>query len=173
MIFYQLFKRYEIEITHIFYGLCFAFLGYFMVTVPVPVGSATGLLCALLLNEPLNHLNYDDYFPQRFVGWIAGLFIFSLLSPPLIHVQSKAMIVGSVLGGIATGLSIVKELDKDFRVLLILLFSCFPIFTMTSLFSYIMLGSISAWTWLISFSLYFLFFGITNFFVEKRLTQNE
>ena len=166
--FNDLYFKYEKELTHIFLGFCFAFLGYFMVTVPIMVGSVVGLLCAMSLWDSLTSEEIEDYFTERLCGWLSGLLVFMFLSPFPIVVRGGTMISGSILCGIANGIGISKKLDKQFRIIVALLFSCFPLFNISVLVSYVMLLSMNIWIWFGSLFLYLLFFSLTYVLINKK-----
>lgn len=167
MIFYELFKKYEIEITYMFYGFCFAFLGYFMVTIPAPIGSATGMLCALILYNDIKN-NYDDYMDKLLIGFFLGQIVFPFLSPPLIICKVGTIIIGSIIGGIVSGIIISPTIEKDFKVLIVLLCSIMPLFNTISLSAYLMLSVDTTLIGFISWTIYNLFLLLTYIIVNKK-----
>ena len=166
--FLELYLKYKEEIAHLILGICFAFLGYFMVTVPAPIGTACGLLCALYIYDDISSFELDRYFDYRIMGWFSGLLIFMFLSPQPIIVRGGTAIIGSILCGIVNGIGISKKLDKDFRIIITLLFSCFPLFNISALVSYVMLLSMNMWIWFGSLFLYLLFFSLTYVLINKK-----
>lgn len=167
MIFYELFKKYEIEITYMFYGFCLAFLGYFMVTIPAPIGSATGMLCALILYNDIKS-NYDDYIDKLLIGFFLGQIVFPFLSPPLIICKVGTIIIGSIIGGIVSGIIISPTIEKDFKVLIVLLCSIMPLFNTISLSAYLMLSVDTTLIGFISWTIYNLFLLLTYIIVNKK-----
>ena len=167
MIFYELFKKYEMEITYIFYGFCLAFLGYFMVTVPAPIGSATGILCVLILYNDIKS-NCDDYIDKLLIGFLLGQIILPFLSPPLIICKLSTIIMGSIIGGIVSGIIISPTIEKDFKVLIILLCSIMPLFNTISLYAYLMLSVNTTSIGFVSWIIYNLFLLLTYIIINKK-----
>ena len=167
MIFYELFKEYEIEITYILYGFCLAFLGYFMVTIPAPIGSATGLLCAMMLYNDIKN-NYNDYIDTFLIGFLLGQIILPFLSSPLIIYKVDTIIIGSIIGGIVSGIILSPAIEKDFKVLIILLCSIMPLFNTISLFAYLMLSVDTILIGFVSWIIYNLFLFLTYVIINKK-----
>ena len=171
MMFYELFKEYEIEITNILYGFFLAFLGYFMVTIPAPIGSAIGLLCVLILYDDIKN-NYDNYMDALLIGFLLGQIIFPFLSPSLIIYKVDAIVIGSIIGGIVSGIIMSPTIEKDFKVLIILLCSVMPLFNTTSLYAYLTLSVDTLLIGAISWIIYGLFLLLTYVIINKKDLSN-
>ena len=136
----ELFIKYETQLRFILYGFFFAFLGYFMATMPMPLSGAVGMTCALVIIDELRKIEWIKNFDWLTIGYGIGLILLMFISPPAIISTPGIMYAGVILSAIVSAVIVSPKLTNGFKVLIILLTSVFPSINVFTAIAYIMLS---------------------------------